>query len=62
MGCDYIRNLKVDKENNKILCDIADGNISPLTYYNCEIFKHKKTFEEKYAGLVYELISRNASI
>lgn len=62
MGVDYIKNLKVEKEKNRIICDIADGNVSPLTYYHNELYKHISNFEEKYAYLVRSIISRNSPI
>lgn len=61
MGCDYIKNLKIDIKNNKITGYIADGNVSPLSYYKSEMYKTKSTFKEKYASLVREIISRNDS-
>lgn len=57
MGVDYIKNLKIDKSANKIVCDIADGNVRPLTYYRSELYCKRKTFEEKYACLMRDIIS-----
>lgn len=61
MGCDYIKNLKVEKGNNRIICDIADGNVTPLTYDNQELYRRRQTFEEKYACLMRDIISRTDS-
>lgn len=57
MACDYVKNLIIDKENNKITGYIADGNISPLTYYKREMYQMIPTFEEKYASLIRSIIS-----
>ena len=62
MACDYIKKLDIDKENNKITGYIADGNMTPLSYRKCEMYKWKETFEEKYASLIRSIISRNASV
>lgn len=58
MASDYIKNIKFDKKNNKIIADIADGNIYPLEFLeNRELYSHIAPYEEKYSTLINELIS-----
>ena len=32
MASDYIKNIILDEKNNKIIADIADGNVYTLTF------------------------------
>lgn len=57
MGYYHIKNINLDKENNKITAEFADNNISPLTYYKSEI--KGKDFHEKYSNLIYDIILGN---
>lgn len=58
MASDYIKNIKLDEKNNKIIVDIADGNVIPLTFREQrEIYSDRKSYKEKYATLVSDLIS-----
>lgn len=58
MASDYIKNIRLDEKNNKIVADIADGNIFPLTYLeDRELYSHLNSYEEKYSTFINELIS-----
>ncbi len=58
MASDYIKNIRLDEKNNKIVADIADGNISPLTYLkDRELYSHLNSYEEKYSTFINDLIS-----
>lgn len=58
MASDYIKNIRFDKQNNKIIVDIADGNIYPLNFLeNRELYSHIASYEEKYSTLINELVS-----
>ena len=59
MSSDYIKNINLDKENNKIMADIADMRACPISFDNEELYRNKKTFEEKYCGLIYDIIVGN---
>lgn len=57
MASDYIKNIRLDEKNNKIVADIADGNISPLTYLkDRELYSHLNSYEEKYSTFINDLI------
>lgn len=58
MASDYIKNIVLDEKNNRIIADIADGNISPLTFLEQrELYSHLSSFEEKYGTFINDLIS-----
>lgn len=58
MASDYVKNIRLDKKNNKIIGDIADGNISPLTFLEKrELYSHLDSYEEKYGTFINDLIS-----
>lgn len=59
MSSDYIKNLILDKENNIINADIADMNTYPINFEHEELYKRKKTYEEKYCSLIYDIIVGN---
>lgn len=47
MASDYIKNIILDEQNNKIIADIADGNIYPLTFmHQRELYSHLNSYEE----------------
>lgn len=57
MASDYIKNIRLDEKNNKIIADIADGNISPLTFLeDRELYSHIDSYEEKYSTFINDLI------
>lgn len=62
MGYLIVKNLKLDKKNNRISGDVADSNVTDYNdnymYYPTEdIYSSLKTWEEKYARLVYSVIT-----
>ena len=58
MASDYIKNIRLDEKNNKIISDIADGNIYPLTFLeDRELYSHIDSYEEKYSTFINDLIS-----
>ena len=58
MASDYIKNIILDEKNNKIIADIADGNVYPLTFMKQkELYSHYKSYEEKYGAFICGLIS-----
>lgn len=58
MASDYIKNIILDEQNNKIIADIADGNIYPLTFMNQrELYSHLNSYEEKYGVFIGGLVS-----
>ena len=58
MASDYIKNIILDEKNNKIIADIADGNVYPLTFMKQkELYSHYKSYEEKYGAFICELVS-----
>lgn len=58
MASDYIKNIILDKKNNKIIADIADGNVYPLTFMKQkELYSHYKSYEEKYGAFICGLVS-----
>lgn len=57
MASDYIKNIRLDEKNNKIIADIADGNLSPLTFLKeRELYSHLDSYEEKYGTFINDLI------
>lgn len=58
MASDYIKNIILDEKNNKIIADIADGNVYPLTFMKKkELYSHYKSYEEKYGAFICGLVS-----
>lgn len=58
MASDYIKNIILDEKNNKIIADIADGNIYPLTFMEQrELYSHYESYEEKYGAFIWGLVS-----
>lgn len=58
MASDYIKNIILDEKNNKIIADIADGNIYPLTFmHQRELYSHLDSYEEKYGAFIGGLVS-----
>ena len=58
MASDYIKNIILDEKNNKIIADIADGNVYPLTFMEQkELYSHYKSYEEKYGAFICGLVS-----
>lgn len=58
MASDYIKNIRLDEKNNKIIADIADGNISSLTFLEQrELYSHLNSYEEKYGTFINDLVS-----
>lgn len=58
MASDYIKNIVLDEKNNKIIADIADGNIYPLTFMKQrELYSHLESYEEKYGAFIGGLVS-----
>ena len=58
MASDYIKNIILDEKNNKIIVDIADGNVYPLTFMKQkELYSHYKSYEEKYGAFIWGLVS-----
>ena len=57
MGYYHIKNINIDKENEKITAEFADSNTSPTIYWKSEI--NGKTFHEKYSYLMYDIITGN---
>lgn len=58
MASDYIKNIRLDEKNNKIIADIADGNISPLIFLEQrELYSHLNSYEEKYGTFINDLVS-----
>ena len=57
MSSDYIRNLKIEKEKNRMTADIADMRSFPITFRNVELYKNHRNFEEKYSELIFDIIS-----
>lgn len=58
MASDYIKNIVLDEKNNKIIADIADGNVYPLTFMKQkELYSHYKSYEEKYGAFICGLVS-----
>lgn len=58
MASDYIKNIILDEKNNKIIADIADGNVYPLTFMKQkELYSHYKSYEEKYGAYICGLVS-----
>ena len=58
MASDYIKNIILDEKSNKIIADIADGNVYPLTFMEQkELYSHYKSYEEKYGAFICGLVS-----
>lgn len=58
MASDYIKNIILDEKNNKIIADIADGNVYPLTFMQQkELYSQYKSYEEKYGAFICGLVS-----
>lgn len=58
MASDYIKNIILNEKNNKIIADIADGNVYPLTFMKQkELYSHYKSYEEKYGAFICGLVS-----
>ena len=58
MASDYIKNIILDERSNKIIADIADGNVYPLTFMEQkELYSHYKSYEEKYGAFICGLVS-----
>ena len=58
MASDYIKNIILDEGSNKIIADIADGNIYPLTFMKQrELYSQYKSYEEKYGAFICGLVS-----
>lgn len=58
MASDYIKNIILDEKNNKIIADIADGNLYPLTFMEQrELYSHYESYEEKYGAFICGLVS-----
>lgn len=58
MASDYIKNIILDKKNNRIIADIADGNIYPLTFKRQkELYSNFDSYEEKYGSFIWGLVS-----
>ena len=58
MASDYIKNIILDEKSNKIIADIADGNVYPLTFMEQkELYSHYKFYEEKYGAFICGLVS-----
>ena len=55
----HIKNIKIDRINNTISADLADNNLSPLKWIHVDNLYNKKTFKEKYAYFIYDLVSGN---
>lgn len=59
MGYYHIKNINIDKENNRISADLADNNWHPLDWFHVNDLLDNATFEEKYANLIYNLVAGN---
>lgn len=62
-----IKNLKIDKKNNKISCDIADSSIrswdNKFVFDHCDdIYDNLKTIGDKICTLYYNIIEGNIHI
>ena len=57
MGIDIIKNLTYNKKRRKIKFDLADNNITPLTFYSySNDDKYKVLFEELEYNTAYYII------
>lgn len=59
MGYYHLKNIKIDKKNNKISGDLADSNWTPIEYRHYDDFCLGDTFEEKYANFIYNVVCGN---
>ena len=62
-----IKNLKIDKKNNKISCDIADSSIrswdNKFVFDHCDdMYNNLKTIGDKICALYYNIIEGNIHI
>ena len=57
MSSDYIRKLKIDRENNIMTAEIADMRCKPINYRKVELYKGIDNFDEKYGELIYALMT-----
>ena len=58
VASDYIKNIILDEKNNRIIADIADGNIYPLTFkQQKELYSNFDSYEEKYGSFIWGLVS-----
>lgn len=57
MSSDYIRKLKIDRENNIMTAEIADMRCKPIIYRKVELYKGIDNFDEKYGELIYALMT-----
>ena len=57
MSSDYIRKLKIDRENNIMTAEIADMRCKSITYRKVELYKGIDNFDEKYGELIYALMT-----
>ncbi len=55
----YLKNLKIDKENNNFSADLADSCWTPIEYFHVNNLFEDKTYEENYARLMYDFICGN---
>lgn len=55
----HIKNVNIDRKNNKISADLADSNLYPISYYRVDNLFDKETFEENYAAFIYNVVSGN---
>lgn len=59
MGYYHIKNIKIDKKNNKISAELADSNLEPIEFYPVDDLSDKTSFKEKYATFIYNLVAGN---
>lgn len=59
MGFYHLKNIKIEKRNNKISADLADSNWEPIEYKHYDDFCCGDTFEEKYANFIYNVVCGN---
>ena len=55
----HVKNIKIDEKNNVISADLADSTLEPLNWFHVDDLCDKKTFKEKYANFIYDLVSGN---
>lgn len=54
-----IKNIKVDKKNNKVSADLADSSLEPLSYFHEDNLYNCSSFEETNANFMYDIITGN---
>ena len=59
MGADYIKDLIVDEEKNKITCKMADCKDRQRIFRNFEYTSKNNLFEEKYSELLWDIFALN---